>query len=120
MTFQDSVMTCLSKYAVFSGRASLSEFWWFFLFQILVSLVLTALVRSPIPDLAMCLLFCPSIAVGARRLHDTATTPRRIDASNSMRTTWYWATTASWCATKDMANCRWTSASEGETCMKGL
>lgn len=70
MTFQDSVMTCLSKYAIFSGRASLSEFWWFFLFQILVSMVLNAVMSYPVPDLVMCLLFCPSLAAGSRRLHD--------------------------------------------------
>ena len=29
MTFGESVSTCLKKYFVIQGRASLSEFWWF-------------------------------------------------------------------------------------------
>ncbi|MCW1918293.1 DUF805 domain-containing protein [Rhodobacter sp. KR11] len=32
MTFAQSVKTCLSNYATFSGRASRSEYWWFQLF----------------------------------------------------------------------------------------
>ena len=28
MTFTQSIATCFSKYATFSGRASRSEFWW--------------------------------------------------------------------------------------------
>ena len=31
MTFQDSVKTCFQKYATFNGRASRSEYWWFWL-----------------------------------------------------------------------------------------
>ena len=37
MNFGQAISTCLSKYATFSGCASRPEFWWFFLFQILVS-----------------------------------------------------------------------------------
>ena len=29
MSFGESVSTCLKKYFVIQGRASLSEFWWF-------------------------------------------------------------------------------------------
>lgn len=37
MTFADSVRTCLfEKYATFSGRASRSEYWWFFLAAMIV------------------------------------------------------------------------------------
>ena len=32
MNFQTSVKTCFKKYATFSGRASRSEFWYFYLF----------------------------------------------------------------------------------------
>ncbi|MFS8035549.1 DUF805 domain-containing protein [Xanthobacter sp. AM11] len=31
MNIQDAVATCLAKYATFRGRASRSEFWWFWL-----------------------------------------------------------------------------------------
>ena len=43
MTFQTAIRTCFSKYFTFSGRASRSEYWWFFLFLILPSLVATIL-----------------------------------------------------------------------------
>lgn len=44
MTFVESVKFCLTKgYAKFQGRASRSEFWWFALFGILVSFVLSFL-----------------------------------------------------------------------------
>ncbi|MDQ0506306.1 DUF805 domain-containing protein [Xanthobacter agilis] len=43
MDFGTAVKTCLSKYAVFQGRASRSEFWWFELFLLLVPLVIAIL-----------------------------------------------------------------------------
>ena len=40
MSFQDAVRTCLQqKYADFSGRARRSEFWYFVLFNAIVSFV---------------------------------------------------------------------------------
>lgn len=70
MTLTDSISTCFKKYATFDGTASVSEFWWFFLFQFLVSLVAQMLgyTISTIISLAMLL---PALAVGCRRLHDT-------------------------------------------------
>ena len=41
MGVAESVRTCFGKYADFQGRASRSEFWWFFLFTALVSLALS-------------------------------------------------------------------------------
>ena len=38
--FQKAVKTCFRKYADFSGRAARPEFWWFMLFQIIVSALL--------------------------------------------------------------------------------
>ena len=70
MTFAESVRTCLSKYVDFNGVASRSEFWWFFLFQIVVVVVLS-LVSQLVADIAALALLLPSLAVGARRLHDT-------------------------------------------------
>lgn len=70
MTFIDAVRTCLTKYADFTGRAGRSEFWWFFLFEVVVGLVSYIL-----PDILQLLitfaLLVPALAVGARRLHDT-------------------------------------------------
>lgn len=41
MGFATAVKTCLSKYAVFQGRASRAEFWWFELFMFLVPVVVS-------------------------------------------------------------------------------
>lgn len=75
MGFGEAIATCFRKYVVFSGRASRPEYWFFVLFQILVIVVLMIVdavvgtgVLSTIASLAM---FLPSLAVGARRLHDT-------------------------------------------------
>lgn len=69
MNFGQAISSCFAKYATFSGRASRSEFWWFFLFQILLSIVASMLgdVVAGLVSLAMLL---PALAVGARRLHD--------------------------------------------------
>lgn len=69
MNFGQAVSTCFAKYATFSGRASRPEFWWFFLFQILVSIV-TSFLGDMVNGLAALALLLPALAVGARRLHD--------------------------------------------------
>ncbi len=70
MTFQDSVRICFTKYADFSGRASRSEYWWFALFIIVVSLV-TSMFSNLVSGLFSLATLLPSIAAAARRLHDT-------------------------------------------------
>jgi len=37
MTFGKAIATCLAKYFDFNGRASRAEYWWFYLFTILLS-----------------------------------------------------------------------------------
>ena len=75
MGFGQAVSTCFSKYATFAGRARRSEYWWFFLFNIIVSIVATvidaALGTAFVALLVALALIVPSIAVGVRRLHDT-------------------------------------------------
>lgn len=79
MSFPESIQVCLSKYADFSGRASRSEYWWFYLFCVLMSWgasVVGALTMdensAAIPSLLLNLAFMvPMVAAGARRLHDT-------------------------------------------------
>lgn len=70
MNFSDAIKVCFSKYADFSGRAKRPELWWFVLFTLLASLVLSTVspILSTVFSLAVLL---PSLAVGARRLHDT-------------------------------------------------
>ena len=69
MDFVSAVKSCLGQYAGFSGRAVRSEFWWFFLFQILVVIVASFL-GSTISSLVSLALLLPALAVGTRRLHD--------------------------------------------------
>ena len=70
MTFQESVRVCLSKYADFTGRATRSEYWWFFLFILLVSAAIS-MVSHTLSGLFSLATLLPSIAAAARRLHDT-------------------------------------------------
>ena len=73
MNFTDAVKTCFSNYANFSGRAKRPEFWWFFLFLVVLN-VITSMLGSFISILASLATLVPSLAVGARRLHDTGRT----------------------------------------------
>ncbi len=68
MTFAESVCTCFHKYAVFSGRASRSEFWWFILCGVLLAGI--PVISFP----ARLMLFIPTLAVCSRRLHDRGKT----------------------------------------------
>ena len=81
MDFMTAVRTCLSKYVDFSGRARRSEYWYFVLFNLIVSIVasiLDAVVGTDfdtgsggiISSLAGLALFLPGLAAGVRRLHD--------------------------------------------------
>lgn len=69
-----AIRTCFTKYADFSGRADRPEFWWFFLAVFVINTVVSRLpgigggVVSLVVTLALVL---PSLAAGARRLHDT-------------------------------------------------
>ena len=82
MNFFQSIKYCLKHYSDFNGRASRSEFWWFFLFEYIVVLIGDILdigflsyfdanqewgILGTISIIALTL---PSLAVGARRLHD--------------------------------------------------
>ncbi len=78
MGFGEAIGTCFRKYAVFQGRARRSEYWYFVLFQSLVSTsvrILTAAVPAPatvgLALLAFAIFFLPSLSVTIRRLHDT-------------------------------------------------
>ena len=41
MNFQTSIKTCFNKFAIFSGRASRSEFWFFILFGTIGGIIAT-------------------------------------------------------------------------------
>ena len=69
MSLTESIKMCFSKYAVFSGRAQRSEFWWFFLFSVVSSAI--AGIVPVIGQIYPLVLLIPSLSVSARRLHDT-------------------------------------------------
>jgi len=69
MTFIDSIKTCFSKYALFTGRACRSEFWWFMLFTVLINCAAAQINNSVYGVISLALLL-PSLSVGVRRLHD--------------------------------------------------
>ena len=73
MNFGQAISTCFTKYATFSGRASRPEFWWFFLFQILLSIG-ASMFSELLSGLVSLALLLPALAVGARRLHDIGRT----------------------------------------------
>jgi len=70
MTFADAIRACFSKYAAFNGRATRSEYWWWFLFTFFASLA-TEIISETLSALFSLGVLLPSLAVGARRLHDT-------------------------------------------------
>ena len=85
MNMQESVSSVLSQYATFSGRAMRSEFWWWVLFVILLSIatnLVDGIALSPLLGYSMfggpqilsglvwLALLIPGIAVSVRRLHD--------------------------------------------------
>lgn len=64
----------LQNYATFNGRARRSEYWYFFLFNVIISFILSFVgletgttILSNIYSLAVLI---PGIAVGVRRMHD--------------------------------------------------
>jgi uncharacterized membrane protein YhaH (DUF805 family) len=70
MTFLESIRVCFTKYFDFSGRATRSEYWWFFLFLGLAG-VLSAALSPVVSGVFSLATLVPSLAVATRRLHDT-------------------------------------------------
>nr|WP_244598285.1 DUF805 domain-containing protein [Pseudohoeflea suaedae] len=73
--------TVFRKYATFSGRARRPEYWWFVLFTFVTSLVFSVLDAmlfgmdvEPLSTIFSLAILIPSLAVGARRLHDVGRT----------------------------------------------
>lgn len=87
-----AVRTVLRKYAVFSGRASRSEYWWFVLFNVIIAIATLAIDviffgtgestttatsaafqanAGPATLVSSLVLILPSLGVAVRRLHDT-------------------------------------------------
>lgn len=105
MGFGEAIKVCFGKYATFAGRARRSEFWWFALFNIIVSAVLNVVdnligfvirfggeavetAGGPVTftegnlgilsTVWVIIVFLPYLSVTVRRLHDTG------------RSGWWW------------------------------
>jgi len=72
MSFFEAVATCFRKYADFSGRARRKEYWYFFLFNMVVSGVINIVAGegSVIAAAYSLIVLIPGLAVAWRRLHD--------------------------------------------------
>ena len=87
MNFIESIQTCYKKTFNFKGRASKSEFWWFYLYDLIIYVAGEMLLKTDSNEnliysegvvalgLILTVLFfinlIPAAAVGVRRLHDT-------------------------------------------------
>jgi len=69
MTFLEAIRTCFAKYADGTGRATRSEFWYFYLFYVVVWVTVTA-IDIPLLTMGLLVLIIPNIAVSVRRMHD--------------------------------------------------
>ena len=81
MTFTDSIITVLSKYVDFSGRASRSEYWWAYLATVIVGFgfgIIDSILfgwklgEDPmwLSDIFNLVTFLPLLAAAVRRIHD--------------------------------------------------
>jgi uncharacterized membrane protein YhaH (DUF805 family) len=70
----NAISACMKKYVTFAGRASRSEFWYFYLFY-LIMYVIGIIVGMSIGSLNIMYLFIlpfwlPLLSAGIRRMHD--------------------------------------------------
>jgi len=68
VSFGEAIKLFFTNYVNFTGRASKSEFWWAFLFTVLVSLVTSWI--PVVGQLVMLGVFLPTLSIAIRRLHD--------------------------------------------------
>ena len=79
MGFGEAIQSGFRNYVGFNGRASRSEYWWWFLFAFLISIAANIVDRSLgggmstvglLGGIVALALLLPNIAIGIRRLHD--------------------------------------------------
>ena len=81
MGMKEAIATCMRKYVTISGRARRAEFWWFYLFTIILSIIagiVDGLIfgfgetdPTPIGTVTSLAFLVPTITATVRRLHDT-------------------------------------------------
>ena len=111
MNFIDAVKTCFTKYADFNGCASRPEFWWWALFTFVATGVLQTVSYNLSWAFSIATLL-PTIAVTARRVHDT-------DRSGWLVLLWFvpligWIILVILCAEQGKPN-RYGGSSQGST-----
>lgn len=70
MSFVESIKSGFRNYANFKGRASRREYWWWALFNVLVTAIASSLFGDNFSGAVSLALLLPSIAVAVRRMHD--------------------------------------------------
>ncbi len=65
----DYYIDAFKHYADFSGRTGRKAFWYFVLWNFIISLILSWISRD-LANLYSLIVFIPSLAIGVRRLHD--------------------------------------------------
>ncbi len=85
MSFGTAIATFWGKYATFTGRARRSEYWYAQLFVSLVSIAIGIVFpgesensNSAASNLWTLATLVPSLAIGARRLHDTGRSGKNL------------------------------------------
>ena len=69
MNFQTAIRSGFQNYTNFKGRASRAEYWWWALFTVILSILLSSISDS-LGNLGSLVTLLPSIAVAIRRVHD--------------------------------------------------
>ena len=79
VSFADAIRNAFTGYATFSGRSTRAEYWWFFLFNVLVGIAAGIVddvihgfgsAQSTVQGLVWLALLIPNIAIAVRRSHD--------------------------------------------------
>ena len=70
MSFIEAIKAGFKNYFDFTGVASRSEFWWFFLFAFMVRLVAGFSDSETISNIVFLALFIPTLSAMVRRLRD--------------------------------------------------
>ena len=73
MNMGQAISTCFSKYADFSGRATRSEYWYFYLFYVIVLVAVTLIDPTSnglLTNLVPLPFIIPLLSAAVRRMHD--------------------------------------------------
>ena len=69
MNFVDAIKSGFANYVGFTGRARRSEYWYWVLFVVLASILLS-MVNQNLSGIFSLAVLLPGLAMGTRRLHD--------------------------------------------------